>query len=369
MKITVFGAGNLGLACSAVLAADHDVMLYTAKPHRDKEAFVLDYEGATRPPIEVKVTDDLQRACESKLLLCTYPAFLRQDFISKIEPLVKPGMMIGFVPGYGGVEYYCQEVIKSGGIIFGLQRVPYVSRSCWNERTASVLSAKATLYAAALPKKHTAAVAEMIEGLFDIPTVPMKEFLAVTLVPSNPLLHTSGAYGIFKDYQQGDTFSEQLMFYENWTDETSEFLLAYDSELQRICEKLAPLELEEVVSLREYYESPTPEAMTKKLQSISAFSVVKAPMAKLENGSYVPNWNDRMFIEDYPFGVAIIKDIALAVGVETPTIDTLLDFYSKNTGIAYFESDGKLGKDHLSSAIPRNYGLTTKDELINFYLS
>lgn len=52
------------------------------------------------------------------------------------------------------------------------------------------------------------------------------------------------------------------MFYEQWNDDTSRFLLAYDDELQAICRALAPLDLSEVVSLREYYESPTPEVMT-----------------------------------------------------------------------------------------------------------
>lgn len=93
-----------------------------------------------------------------------------------------------------------------------------------------------------------------------------------------------------------------------------------------------------MVSLREYYESPTPEAMTRKLKSIRAFEAVKVPLSPTEDGTFLPNWNDRMFTEDYPFGVAIIKDIASMVGVQTPTIDTLLDFYRAQTGTSYLNS-------------------------------
>lgn len=367
MRITIFGAGNIGLACSSVLSHKHLVSLYTRKESCGEETLSYEYEGEQRVSDPIKVTNSLAEACAADLILCTYPAFLRQAFISDIEDLVSPGTMIGFVPGYGGVEYYCRKILDKGCTVFGMQRVPYVSRSNWNERTAAILSAKANLYVAALPKRETAGIRDLLEELFSIPTIALEEFLAVTLVPSNPLLHTSGAYGIFKDYEEGQTYPEQLMFYEQWNDETSRFLLAYDDELQAICKALSPIDLKEVVSLREYYESPTAEAMTRKLKSIRAFEVVKAPMKTLEDGSFVPNWDDRMFVEDYPFGVAIIKDIALLAGVETPTVDTLLKFYEKHTGIRYFEENGNLAKDSAQAAIPRMYGLDSLSALQDFY--
>ena len=369
MVITVFGAGNLGLACSAKLSGAHDVTLYTTRPHEPRETLRFQYEQGPVEEATFNVTDNLEKACGAELILCTYPAFLRQQFIADVAPYLAPGTLLGFVPGYGGVEYFSQDLIARDVTVFGFQRVPYVCRSSWNDRFAHILSAKSRLYVAALPKAQTDAVAALMEELFGIPTQALKEFLAVTLVPSNPLLHTSGAYGIFKDYQSGDVYPEQLMFYEEWNDDTSRFLLSYDDELQAICRALAPLDLSEVVSLREYYESPTPEAMTAKLKSIEAFKVVKAPLRPLDGGGFVPNWGDRMFVEDYPFGVAIIKDIATMVGVDTPTIDTLLDFYRTQTGIAYVDAAGHTQKDAAASAMPRQFGLTNKASFITFYQS
>lgn len=369
MVISVFGAGNLGLACCAKLSRNHRVTLYTQRPHHQREEIRFEDEGAPAETAAFSVTDSLEEACNAELILCTYPAFLRQQFVADITPFIKPGTLLGFVPGYGGIEYFCQDLIRHGVTVFGFQRVPYVCRSNWNERFAQILSAKAELFVAALPKTETASVAALVQSLFSIPTQGLKEFLAVTLVPSNPLLHTSGAYGIFKDYQPGNTYPEQLMFYEQWNDDTSRFLLAYDDELQTICQALAPLDLSEVVSLRTYYESPTPEAMTQKLKSIKAFEVVKAPMRPTEDGAFVPNWDDRMFTEDYPFGVAIIKDIATLAGVPTPTVDTLLDFYRRQTGIAYLDADGRALKDASASAMPRTFGLDSLQALIQFYQS
>ncbi len=109
--------------------------------------------------------------------------------------------------------------------------------------------------------------------------------------------------------------------------------------------------------------------MTRKLKSIRAFEAVKVPLTPTPEGAFVPNWNDRMFTEDYPFGVAIIKDIALMAGVFTPTIDALLDFYRAQTGISYLKADGASDKDTSASAMPRNFGLDTKEAFIEFYQS
>ena len=369
MDITVFGAGNLGLACCAKLSQENSVTLYTTRPHQPEETIRFSEEGQPDRQATFKVTDQMAQACEAQLVLCTYPAFLRQQFVQDVAPYLKPGTLLGFVPGYGGVEYFCQDLIARGVVVFGFQRVPYVCRSSWGDRLAHILSPKAELFVAALPKSETVRVAELMERLFSIPTHGLKEFLAVTLVPSNPLLHTTGSYGIFKDYEPGQSWDEQIMFYEQWNDDTSAMLLAYDDELQAICRALSPLDLSEVVSLRTYYESPDAPAMTRKLKSIKAFEVVKAPMAAQDDGTLAPNWNDRMFVEDYPFGVAIIKDIALKTGVPTPTVDTLLDFYARNTGIRYFDEEGRPAKDAADSAIPQNFGLDTAADLIAFYQS
>lgn len=369
MDIAVFGAGNLGLACCAKLSAGNSVMLYTNRPHSQTETLNFREEDSPEAHATFTVTSSIEDACQAQLILCTYPAFLRQQFVADITPFVAEDTILGFVPGYGGVEYFCQNLIRQGVTVFGFQRVPYVCRSSWDERFAHILSPKTELFVAALPKGKTAEVAALMQKLFDIPTRPLQEFLAVTLVPSNPLLHTTGAYGIFKDYKPGQAWDEQLMFYEQWNDDTSEMLLAYDDELQAICRALTPLDLSEVVSLRTYYESPDAPAMTRKLKSIKAFEVVKAPMFRQDDGTMVPNWSDRMFTEDYPFGVAIIKDIALKTGVPTPTVDTLLDFYARNTGIRYFDEMGRPAKDAPSSAIPQNFGLETAGNLIAFYQS
>ncbi len=370
MNICVVGAGNIGLSLVSVFALQnkYNVTLYTNTKFDASEMVFNDSEKETSyRNLKFSVETNLSKALkDADYIFCTYPAFLRKNFIEKAEKYISTNAKLGFVPGYGGAEYCCTSLINKGVTVFGLQRVPFVARQ-ENKKYATLISRKAQLFVAAIPKKHTHNICLDLEELIGIPTVPLKEYMAVTLAPSNPLLHLCGVYNVFKNYNPEDYFEKQLMFYSEWNNETSELLLQYDAELQAICQRLAPLNLEEVISLKEYYESPDAESMTKKLKSIKAFEVVKVPLFE-ENGKYYPDFNSRMFVEDFPFGIAIIKFYALLTNVSTPAIDTILEFYKHKTGICYFNNDGSPGKDFAQTGIPSNFGLETLENIIDFYL-
>lgn len=367
MKVCIVGAGNIGLAMAGVMASrGNEVVVYTKK-ELDPEGLELhDVEnGRVYSSLGVTYESRMEIALSGKdYIFCTYPAFLRASFIAEAEPFVGRGCRLGFIPGYGGAEYMCRSMVENGVEVFGFQRVPFVARQ-ENGRIANILSRKSMLYVASIPKASLSEICSDMESLIGIPVTELNEYLAVTLAPSNPLLHLTGLYNVFKDYQRGDSFDRQLMFYEEWNDETSELLLRYDDELQEICNRI-PLDLEEVVPLRTYYESPTAEEMTRKLKSIKAFEVVQVPLVE-DGGRFYPDWNSRMFIEDFPFGIAIIKYLALLTEVATPAIDLILGFYQEKTGVCYFQADGCPGKDFPRSGVPANFGLDTLEKIVSFY--
>lgn len=102
-----------------------------------------------------------------------------------------------------------------------------------------------------------------MEELLHIKTRIVKEYLSITLTPSNPVLHITGLYNVFKNYKDGMYYKNELKFYEEWNDEASEVLFRYDKEVQEICNALNPIDLTEVVSLPLYYESEKPSDLTK----------------------------------------------------------------------------------------------------------
>ena len=63
-----------------------------------------------------------------------------------------------------------------------------------------------------------------MEGLLHIKTRIVKEYLSITLTPSNPVLHITGLYNVFKNYKKGMYYKNELKFYEEWNDEASEVL-------------------------------------------------------------------------------------------------------------------------------------------------
>lgn len=52
-----------------------------------------------------------------------------------------------------------------------------------------------------------------MEELLHIKTRIVKEYLSITLTPSNPVLHITGLYNVFKNYKKGMYYKNELKFY------------------------------------------------------------------------------------------------------------------------------------------------------------
>ena len=263
-------------------------------------------------------------------------------------------------------EIFKSVRVRDGQAVIDLVRIKELEKEN-GQYESNILSLKKELFIAAIPYLYSKKVASLMEELLHIKTRIVKEYLSITLTPSNPVLHITGLYNVFKNYKKGMYYKNELKFYEEWNDEASEVLFRYDKEVQEICNSLNPIDLTEVVSLPLYYESEKPSDLTKKLKSIQAFKAVKVPLKKLDGNKYIPDFNSRMFIEDYPYGICIFKDIALMENVNTPVIDMLLKFYENLTGKQYFKNDNSYGKDINETGVFSITGIKNTDDLLSFY--
>ena len=373
MKIVIVGAGNMGLAMTAYIShkkTDHEVVLFTKKNILENgplyfEDVEANYKSSTS---NFSISNDAKEVfSDADIVFVTYPAFLRKNFVDTYGKYFNKKMFLGFVPGYGGIEYHCKELINNGITVFGFQRVPYVARYSASSNTAGILSKKHKLFIGSIPESNRERICNIINDLLDIQVEEIKEYLAITLAPSNPLLHISGLYTAFEECDSNTVFNKELKFYEEWNDHTSELLFDYDKELHKICDKMTGFDLREVVPLSEYYESDTPEKMTKKLKSIESFKAVMVPLKKCDENSYQIDLSSRMFVEDFPFGVCIFKDFANMVGVKTPVIDMLLDFYYKLSGNKYFTDDGSYTSQISETGVPGIDCFSSLNEVYCFY--
>lgn len=331
MKITVIGGGNIGTLMAAEMASrGHSVTVYTSRPAKwQKELTVLSPDDKVLFSGTLSnVTSDLKAAVSgSDLIWITLPAQLFSSFADKLTPCVKEGQPIGIVPGSGGAEFAFYDLITAKKCkFFGLQRVHSIARLKEYGKSVYMLGRKNELQIGAIPSSASAELAAAIEPLFGIPCVALPDYLCVTLTPSNPILHTTRLYSLFRDYRPGTLYPENFLFYESWNDASSEMLIACDDELQKLC-KVIPLELDGVKSLKTHYESATVPAMTKKISGIAAFKGLLSPMKKDGDG-WIPDFTSRYFSADFSYGLKIIKDIAALFSVSTPCIDRVWNWYA-----------------------------------------
>lgn len=65
---------------------------------------------------------------EADIIISTLPSHIFPKTIESIKPYVKNGTWIGVMPGSGGCEFYCKELIEHGSVLFGFQRVHGIAR-------------------------------------------------------------------------------------------------------------------------------------------------------------------------------------------------------------------------------------------------
>ena len=332
MRITIVGGGNIGTQFMVHCAEKgHEVIAYTSKSGIfEKHLNIVDEHGKTthEGSIQLASADPRKAFSAAELILVTYPATKMREAADAIYQFASVDAIIGVVPGNGGSECAFAKCIERGNVFFALERVPAIARVLQQGKTVRSVGYRNELHVAAIPKPYVEQCCRLIESIFDMPCRAIPNFLNLTMTPSNPILHTARLRTLFKDYKPGVVYRIVPLFYEEWDDASSELLLACDDEVQNICKALPEFQLEYVKPLRVHYESPTVEAMTRKISSIVAFKGLAAPVISV-NGGFIPNLHSRYFTADFSYGLNIIQQIARFAGVATPSIDATVEWYEK----------------------------------------
>ena len=330
MKITIAGGGNIGTQFAVHCAEKgHEVTVFTSHPEVfERRLNIVDENGITTHEgiIRNATSDPAEAFNDAEFIMVTFPASMMKNAAELIYSQSSPQAMIGVIPGNGGSECAFRKCIERGNIFFGVERVPAIARLVQKGKTVRSVGYRDELHAAALPRINAEKCAELIAGIFDKPCKVIPNFLNLTMTPSNPILHTTRLRTLFGDWHEGVFYEKVPLFYEEWDDRSSELLIACDEELQQICRALPEFQLSYVKSLREHYESPTVEMMTRKISGIPAFKGLASPTIKTDNG-LIPDLHSRYFTADFPFGLAIIQQIAAFAEVSTPEIDATMKWY------------------------------------------
>ena len=332
MNITIVGGGNIGTQIAVHCAEKgNSVTMFTSIPDIfEKNVKIIDDIGNITHAGKLKeITNDPAKAfsCADIVLVSTPAAFM--DKIGQLIYLyASKKTIIGIFPGSGGCEYAFMKCINRGNIFFGLERVPAMARLVEKGKVVRCTGYRKELHISSIPSDAVEYCCSIVSSIYDIPCKTIYGYLNITLTPSNPILHTTRLKTVFSDYYSGRVYYRLPLFYEDWDDASSTLLIQCDQELQKICKAYPELNLINVKSLCEHYESYTVQDMTKKISSISSFQGAKLPVLSVSNG-YIPDLQSRCFTSDFNYGLSIIDQIADFAKVDDPMIKSVLSWYRK----------------------------------------
>lgn len=329
MTICICGGGSLGHTIAGYIGAknEYKVNILTQKPQLwSRNINILDCHGHSFKSNLAIISEFPEKVIpDSDIILLCLPGFAIESELIKIKPYLKEKQVVGSVISSTGFFFMAEEILPPTIGRFGFQRVPFISRIDTYGQSATLLGYKKELKLATAFIPQPEHLINTLSGMLDTPIHHASHYLEVSLSNSNPLLHTTRLYSLFKDYQEGIYYDKPCLFYEDWDDACSGLLIACDREFFQILKKL-PIHTEEIPTVLNYYESTDAASLTRKIKSIEAFKHLKAPMLKIGRRHYIPDFKNRYFCEDFPFGISFIKYMGEITNTKTPHIDKIIEW-------------------------------------------
>ena len=322
MNICICGGGNLGHVVLGVLAAQpqNHVSLLTNHPQRWADTvMVTDPNGKQYVGKIAQITNQAEDVIpHNDIVLLCLPGFAIREELEKIRPYLSATTAVGSIFSSTGFFFEAQRLLPKEQPLFGFQRVPFISRTTEYGRSAELKGYKPLLNLAVEQTADKEALGLTIEQLFHTPTQLLQSHYEASLTNSNPLLHPSRLYTLWKDWREDIVYDRNPSFYADWTLEAAQLYIDMDAEFPTLLRTL-PVRSEAIPDVLTYYESHDAASLAHKLRTIPAFQGILSPMKEVEGG-FLPDFHSRYFTEDFPFGMRFIIEVAQEKGVQIPKI-------------------------------------------------
>ncbi len=307
----------------------------------------------------------------SDVLILPLPSFAYRDVLTQVKPYLKPGTVIAVTPGQGGFDWVAREVLGDlldQLVIYALLPMPFNCRISEFGKRVEVQEFKRNYKVAVRPAAAEDAVIALNTRLFGH-TESCGDFLAATLYPINAVIHPARLYQLCKDYKEGDFLPENPLFYEQMDAETAGYMDRVNQELLEVSKTLREQGVAEsldVPHIFDFLAKYTYQDDSADLQTFfttnPAYKGFRCPFIQKEQG-WVPDFANRYFTEDIPLGLCIYKGVAELAEVETPFIDTIIQWAQGHMGKEYLV-DGRLaGRDLGETYAPQRFGITSRSQL------
>lgn len=390
--ITICGSGNAAHAMIPVIKNNFDCKInlffrYQAKVDifqkliDERRGITAVKEGKELFGRPDKVSRFPEKVCQdADLILLPLPAFAHEPILLQIAPFLKKEVIIGTIPARGGFEYTALKVLKMAPDkrikFFGLQTLPWACRTREYASIVDILGEKEEVGLAAFPKESTLELSEILNNLLNIKMAPIPNMLTLTLANIGQIVHPGIMYGLFKGNENRIYRKEEIpLFYHGVTSDIAHTLAQMSKEILTLTRELQNrfnnIDLTKVLSLKDWlissYRNSIKDDRTLETCFVTnqAYHGLYAPMKKIENDYYKPDFQSRYLTEDVPFGLIVTKAIALLAQIDTPTIDEVITTVSKWIEKEYLVNGALKGRDITETRIPQNYGLTKLEQIVN----
>lgn len=322
-KICIMGAGNGGFAA----AADLTLRGFTINLYEDPR-FKQNIEKLKDDKINVTgvgsegtakvnmVTTDLAKALDGvDIIMPISPAFAQEDVAKSLVPHISEGMIICLTPGSCGGALVYGKIFKDNGVfdkvkLCEMQTLPYATRKV-NDDTVKILLETKKMYFAAFPSKNNQELYDIVKKIY--PNIELvNDVLETSLNNGNitshpaPVVLNAGKieyYGKHFHYKEGITPSVANV---NWD---------VDKERMAICKAFGYKEVNamERLYLTGYARENTETLYESYQTSEDIFLPIEGPN----------DLNGRYLTEDAPYSLVFCANLAKAVGVETPIMNSV----------------------------------------------
>ena len=330
-KICICGGGNLGHVVAGFVAAQkkHEVCLLTRHPEQWSQDLIIEAPSETTyiGHLNGLFSDAQQAVSDADIVLLCLPGYAIRETLLQIKDFLRPGTAVGSVVSSTGFFFEAMELLPSSQPLFGFQRVPFISRIIEYGHKARLMGYKDSLELAIEQSSNPESLRLVLQQMLRTPIHLLKSHYEVSLSNSNPLLHPSRLYSLWKDWHEGIVYDRIPLFYEEWTEEAAQLYINMDNELQALLTQL-PVSKGSIATVLDYYESTDAPSLARKLQSIEAFKGIIAPMKPVEE-CFIPDFHSRYFTEDFPYGLAFVHHLAHEKGIPSPIIDMIYDWGMK----------------------------------------
>ena len=323
VRVTVVGAGNLGMASVVRMAAKGvQVTLYTRCPGRWSSTLQAeDCRGSVFSSEISVITADPQRAADADLILLCVPGNVMSAKLAELRPHLMQGTAVASIFSGDGFFFVAEKVLGSDWPVMGFQRVPMICRIKEQFRTVSILGYRPELFLAGRCVKDMPMWRAFFEDVFATKTALLENYLDAAYANGNVVLHPARLMSFAAQIDANGRIDGKPLFYEDWDDCASSWAIRLDEEV--LAE--ASAKGAHVMPILEYYESVDEASLTRKIRSIAAFKGIGSPIA---NDGQI-DCASRYVQADVHVALAYIVREAISEGVDCPFAKKVLERFGE----------------------------------------